>query len=611
MQLVSVFIMLFCGSVRALYFHISETERKCFIEEVPDETRVAGDYKVMLYDPKTKGVGEYPGIGVHVEVKDPDDKMILSKLYTSQGRFTFTSHSPGEHFICLYSNSTAWFSGAQLRVFFDILVGEHAQDYEQVAAKDKLNELQLRIRQLLDQVEQISKEQNYQRYREERFRQTSENTNSRVLWWSVAQTIVLLVTGAWQMRHLKGFFEAKKLCLLHDVITTIKKEVKNFYRNTMFMLKRMISDVSKGWVAVFAAVAGASGAYYSYFHSGSSDNYKLDNNLIGKTYIVVGATSGIGMETTRELAARKAKVIMACRNRRKCIELRRNLVIKTKNVDIYCRRLDLEDFDSVRDFVFKLDTGKDKLEKIDGVVYSAAVIESTRQTNKHHIERTFATNYLGPFLLTSLLYDRLRKQPSPVRLVFLNTSDLQIDELSFNDLNSVDLAKWKESPEKAKRNAYYQSKLALTLFVKSLADKVKDTNLRVIMVDPGPTNTDLLYRLEGADGRLFFVRWCKNFKRFIYGLVAAQSVSDACRPVLYAVADEKMEDMNGVFINCLRTKLPWHKLAYDENVVTKLWLTSAKWTEAGAQLKLLQEDLKKIKTQEKDVPFGWFSWKWW
>lgn len=108
----------------------------------------------------------------------------------------------------------------------DIQAGEHAQDYQQVAAKDKLNELQLRIRQLLDQVEQITKEQNYQRvrssfisyslcgmlqYREERFRQTSESTNSRVLWWSIAQTAILLLTGFWQMRHLKGFFEAKKL----------------------------------------------------------------------------------------------------------------------------------------------------------------------------------------------------------------------------------------------------------------------------------------------------------------------------------------------------------------------------------------------------------------
>jgi hypothetical protein len=48
-------------------------------------------------------------------------------------------------------------------------------------------------------------------FREERFRQTSESTNQRVLWWAIAQTCILLTTGFWQMRHLKGFFEAKKL----------------------------------------------------------------------------------------------------------------------------------------------------------------------------------------------------------------------------------------------------------------------------------------------------------------------------------------------------------------------------------------------------------------
>ncbi|VDO83053.1 unnamed protein product, partial [Onchocerca flexuosa] len=122
------------------------------------------------------------------------------------------------------------------------------------------------------------------------------------------------------------------------------------------------------------------------------------------------------------------------------------------------------------------------------------------------------------------------------------------DELNFDDLNSVDLTKWKKSPEKAKKDAYYQSKLALTLFVKSLSEKVKDTNLRIMMVDPGNTKTDLFYRLEGDDNRIFFVRWCKSLKRWVYGLVAAQSVSDAIRPVLYALADEKMKDRNGIFI---------------------------------------------------------------
>lgn len=74
----------------ALYFHIAETERKCFIEEIPDETMVIGNYKVQLFDPQTKGLskqfkrslsmknagyGDYPNIGMHVEVRDPDEKV--------------------------------------------------------------------------------------------------------------------------------------------------------------------------------------------------------------------------------------------------------------------------------------------------------------------------------------------------------------------------------------------------------------------------------------------------------------------------------------------------------------------------------------------------------
>lgn len=104
-----------------------------------------------------------PGIGMHVEVRDPDDKVILSRVYSSEGKISFTSQTPGEHVICLYSNSTAWFSGSQLRVHLDIQVGEHAINYGEVVQKEKLSELQLRIRQLLDQVQQITKEQNYQR----------------------------------------------------------------------------------------------------------------------------------------------------------------------------------------------------------------------------------------------------------------------------------------------------------------------------------------------------------------------------------------------------------------------------------------------------------------
>lgn len=58
-----------------LYFHIAETEKKCFIEEIPDETMVIARYKVQLYDPNTKAYGDHPNIGMHVEVKDPEEKV--------------------------------------------------------------------------------------------------------------------------------------------------------------------------------------------------------------------------------------------------------------------------------------------------------------------------------------------------------------------------------------------------------------------------------------------------------------------------------------------------------------------------------------------------------
>ncbi|KAM7230009.1 hypothetical protein CapIbe_018726 [Capra ibex] len=141
---------------------------------------VIGNYRTQLYDKQRE---EYqpatPGLGMFVEVKDPEDKVILARH--------------------------------MLRVHLDIQVGEHANDYAEIAAKDTLSELQLRVRQLVEQVEQIQKEQNYQRWREERFRQTSESTNQRVLWWSILQTLILVAIGVWQMRHLKSFFEAKKL----------------------------------------------------------------------------------------------------------------------------------------------------------------------------------------------------------------------------------------------------------------------------------------------------------------------------------------------------------------------------------------------------------------
>ncbi|KJH47000.1 oxidoreductase, short chain dehydrogenase/reductase family protein [Dictyocaulus viviparus] len=551
---VSLLLLVF-GSTCALYFHIAETEKKCFIEEIPDETMVTGNYKVQLYDPKTKGYGDYPNIGMHVEVKDPEDKVILSKLYTSEGKFTFTSHLPGEHVICLYSNSTAWFSGAQLRVHLDIQAGEHAQDYQQIATKDKLNELQLRIRQLLDQVEQITKEQNYQRY-----------------------SVVVMAT------------------------------------------RRFIEGLKSPWILVCPGIGAAYGLYHILDATQSGAGYDLKEDLAGKTYIVTGATSGIGKATVAELAKRNARVIMACRNREKCIQVRRDIVLSTRNKQIFCRQCDLEDFDSIRTFVQKLSKvtyryfqrnifhfspwrlilGKFELDRIDGVVHNAAVMDCVRKVNKDGIERTFATNHFGAFLLTGLLLDKLLTQNSPVRIVFLNTNIIDRKcQLNFDDLNSSSCKKYNGF------NVYKQSKLAAAMFARELSERLKGTNVSVIVADPGRTKSNLSSQLDYQN--FFLSRWLLRIVRLACKFRNSQvifvekssssfamgerKVEKAVRPVLYALADPSMEKVNGIFINRDRNEQPWNEAVEEIENRRLLWDTSEVWTKLSEHMNQMRIDL--------------------
>ena len=116
-----------------------------------------------MYDPKTRGfMPPSYGIGMHVEVNDPDGKVVLSRVYSMEGKVSFTSNIAGEHVVCMYSNVTEQFSGSQLRIHLNIEAGEHDLA-DNMPQKDKLNDLQKKLFHLLQQVDQISSEQNYQR----------------------------------------------------------------------------------------------------------------------------------------------------------------------------------------------------------------------------------------------------------------------------------------------------------------------------------------------------------------------------------------------------------------------------------------------------------------
>nr|XP_024429693.1 transmembrane emp24 domain-containing protein 11 [Desmodus rotundus] len=212
---VPTFLLSFCFSLTtAFYFHTGEREEKCIIEDIPSDTLITGTFKIQQWDMVRHDFLESaPGLGLFVTVTTYNEEVLLSKLYGPQGTFHFTSHSPGEHIICLESNSTRLvsFGGSKLRVHLDIRVGEHDLGAAIAQAKDKVNEVSFKLEHLTEQIEQIVKEQNYQRDREEKFRATSEDTNSNVLRWAFAQTLTLISVGVLQMKHLQHFFIAKKL----------------------------------------------------------------------------------------------------------------------------------------------------------------------------------------------------------------------------------------------------------------------------------------------------------------------------------------------------------------------------------------------------------------
>ncbi|XP_025070906.1 transmembrane emp24 domain-containing protein 11-like isoform X2 [Alligator sinensis] len=171
-QLIGFLFCFWIALSQPFYFHSGEREEKCIIEDIPSETLVIGSYMVQKWDMHEQTFLESaPGLGMYVTITTPTEE----------------------------------------RIHLDIRVGEHLIDEVIAQAKDKVNEANFRVEHLIEQIHHISKEQNYQRQREEYFRLTSEQTNSNILWWAFVQTLILILVGIWQIKCLKDFFIAKKL----------------------------------------------------------------------------------------------------------------------------------------------------------------------------------------------------------------------------------------------------------------------------------------------------------------------------------------------------------------------------------------------------------------
>jgi len=199
------------ATAHALHFYLDASEKRCFIEELPTDTVVEGHYKALEWSDQAQGYIANQDLGIQVEVEEIDTEHIVTQTRGPyEGRFTFTSHEAGDHYICLSTNYTgSWFSNTHIRLYLDIVVGSTKPDIEH--DRSHISDMASKVRDLNTKLEEIRREQQYQREREADYRNLSESTNSRAMWYSLAEIIVLIVTCSWQMRHLRRFFEDRKM----------------------------------------------------------------------------------------------------------------------------------------------------------------------------------------------------------------------------------------------------------------------------------------------------------------------------------------------------------------------------------------------------------------
>ncbi|MEO6920954.1 MAG: SDR family oxidoreductase [Collimonas sp.] len=212
----------------------------------------------------------------------------------------------------------------------------------------------------------------------------------------------------------------------------------------------------------------------------------LNKDLTGKTYVVTGANSGIGLVTMQQLAKQGATVVMGVRRvqegNRVAAEIRRE--VPSAKLEVF--QLELGDLSSVRAFAAEVNRHHPQLQ---GLVNNAGVMKTPFGHTKDGFETQFGVNHLGHFLLTNLLTDAL-KAGAPSRVVNLSSAFHEFamgrkGDIHFDDLNYQrrQFDSWE---------AYAQSKLANLLHARELGRRLAGTGVTVASVNPGFVRTNLM-----------------------------------------------------------------------------------------------------------------------
>jgi NAD(P)-dependent dehydrogenase (short-subunit alcohol dehydrogenase family) len=242
----------------------------------------------------------------------------------------------------------------------------------------------------------------------------------------------------------------------------------------------------------------------------------------GRSAVVTGANSGLGLVTARELARAGASVTLACRNTDKGVRAAREIEAAVPGAATEVAALDLGSLASVQAFAERFQSDH---EGLDLLINNAGLMAPPRRVSADGFELQLATNYLGHFALTGRLLDAMEGR-SDARVVTLSSNAHKTGRIDFEDLQS----------ERSYRRwlAYGQSKLADLLFALELDRRLKaaSSTIRSLAAHPGYAATNLQSAAPPMLDRLVMA---------VSNRLVAQSAEIGALPTLYAATQPGLE----------------------------------------------------------------------
>jgi NAD(P)-dependent dehydrogenase (short-subunit alcohol dehydrogenase family) len=273
----------------------------------------------------------------------------------------------------------------------------------------------------------------------------------------------------------------------------------------------------------------------------------------GKRVIITGATGGIGLAAAEALAGRGAQLALVARDEDRARRAKAQIETASGTQDsVDVLSADLSSQRSVRDLAAEI---LERYPRIDALVNNAGAMYSTRRVTEDGVELTWALNHLAPFLLTTLLLDRL-KQSAPARVITTASDAHRGASLPLDDLNA-------EKAYSAKGfRRYGQSKLANILFTLELGSRLESSGVTASCFHPGLVATGFNHNNGGVMGLAMTI--LKPFSR---------SPEKGAETLVWLCDSDQVPATNGGYFVDKKLATP-SAAAQDAEAAHKLWAVS-------------------------------------